>query len=406
MLTAERYGWHPDIDPTDTRALLVAGLEAAANDPKFGLPAWAREADERLLSSAPLVLFGVSEFSWIFLDAFGPGRVLHIVADDRLDTQLKGVDCISSQQFLETYSGRRDIVCISCPRLDRGLRHFEMLAMRAGTRFMNPEQAYRALKPAGLDPRLADHLPTILANVDRYERLESRLDDELSKETLRRVMLFHMTTCREYYRHIERPYETLYFRSGLFDMSAHEQFVDCGASIGESIMGLLGVTDFRLTRAWLFEPDLFNVVTLKSLLDKLGELPDGLASRISLHECAVGQTRGHAPFLHMGGHGGFVLQVAQPGEGTQDFVPLVRLDDVVDGEPTFIKMDIEGSELGALKGASNLIQRCKPKLAVSAYHRASDLIDLSEYVLSLRPDYNVGLRHHTILRWDTCLYFW
>jgi hypothetical protein len=108
----------------------------------------------------------------------------------------------------------------------------------------------------------------------------------------------------------------------------------------------------------------------------------------------------------MGGHGGFVLQVAQPGEGSQDFVPLVRLDDVVDGEPTFIKMDIEGSELGALKGASNLIQRCKPKLAVSAYHRASDLIDLSEYVLSLRPDYNVGLRHHTILRWDTCLYFW
>jgi FkbM family methyltransferase len=189
-------------------------------------------------------------------------------------------------------------------------------------------------------------------------------------------------------------------------MTAHEQFVDCGASIGESIMGLLGVADFNLTRAWLFEPDRYNIVTLRKLLDDLSSMPGGLATRISLHECAVGENRGNVPFLHMGGHGGFVLQVIPPENVTEDMVQVARLDDVVDGEPTFIKMDIEGSELRALKGASHLIQRFKPKLAISAYHRASDLIELSEYVLSIRPDYQVGLRHHTILRWDTCLYFW
>ena len=45
-------------------------------------------------------------------------------------------------------------------------------------------------------------------------------------------------------------------------------------------------------------------------------------------------------------------------------------------------------------------------MALSAYHRATDLLDLSETALLLNPNYRVGLRHHTEERWDTCLYFY
>lgn len=69
-------------------------------------------------------------------------------------------------------------------------------------------------------------------------------------------------------------------------------------------------------------------------------------------------------------------------------------------------MDIEGSELATLRGASEPIRTHKPRLAVSAYHCATDLLDVTDFVLSLRPDYKVGLRHHTPVRWDTRLYLY
>ena len=407
MLSNERYGWQPAIPWRDSKAMLAAALDLAAADPKFGLPGWTRELAAEGVGRRKLVIFGYNEFSSVFFKTYGTEGILNFVADDRLGTLAKGVECISSEQFVERYQGRRDVVAINCARFDAGIRHFEALALRAGIDVMNPEQAHRALTPPDLDYRLADHLPTIVAQRGRYAELEARLDDEYSKETLRRVMLFHLTTDKEQLRQIERPYDALYFRSGLFEVSPHEQFVDCGASIGESISGLLGIAGYRCDRAWLFEPDQFNNQTLERLLAKLAMLPTGVAANLSLHAVAVGEHPGKVPFAHLGGHGGFVLpQASTSSAAVQSPVDLVRLDDVIDGAPTLIKMDIEGSELGAIRGAARLISTHKPKLTISAYHRATDLIELTEYILSLRPDYKVGLRHHTVVRWDTCLYFY
>ena len=391
----------------DTRALLASTIDAAAKDPLFGLPGFARELAADGLATKKLVIFGYNEFSSVFFKTYGTEGILDFVADDRPGQTASGVACISSAQFVERYTGRTDVVAINCARFDAGIRHFAQLGLRAGVPVMNPEQGHRALRPPNLDYRLADHLPTIVGNAQRYAQLEARMADEYSRESLRRVLLFHLTTDKELFRHVERPYDTLYFRSGLFEVSPQEQFVDCGASIGESISGLLGITGYRCARAWLFEPDKFNAETLTKLLAELAKLPTGVASRITLHPVAVGEKADTVAFSHLGGHGGFILpQATGRTDRVETPVEVVRLDDAIDGAPTLIKMDIEGSELSTLRGAERLIRTHRPRLAVSAYHRATDLLEITDYVLSVRPDYEVGLRHHTPVRWDTCLYFY
>lgn len=53
----------------------------------------------------------------------------------------------------------------------------------------------------------------------------------------------------------------------------------------------------------------------------------------------------------------------------------------------FIKMDIEGAELQALKGAKGIIKRDKPKLSISVYHKPEDILEIPAYILSLVPEY-------------------
>ena len=70
----------------------------------------------------------------------------------------------------------------------------------------------------------------------------------------------------------------------------------------------------------------------------------------------------------------------------------------------FIKMDIEGAELSALRGAKQTIQRHKPKLAISVYHRLTDFFEVPEFLDSLGCGYRYFLRHYTIHAEETVLF--
>lgn len=62
----------------------------------------------------------------------------------------------------------------------------------------------------------------------------------------------------------------------------------------------------------------------------------------------------------------------------------------------YLKMDIEGAELEGLKGARSAIARFKPKMAISIYHKASDMWELPAYIKSIRPDYEFEWRHYPV----------
>jgi len=53
----------------------------------------------------------------------------------------------------------------------------------------------------------------------------------------------------------------------------------------------------------------------------------------------------------------------------------------------FIKMDIEGSELNALMGATATLARYRPRMAIAAYHKPGDQTRLPAVVLDAEPAY-------------------
>jgi FkbM family methyltransferase len=71
---------------------------------------------------------------------------------------------------------------------------------------------------------------------------------------------------------------------------------------------------------------------------------------------------------------------------------------------TMIKMDIEGAELEALRGATETIKRCRPKLIISAYHKRNDLFELPLLINQMVPDYKLYFRHFSSNFGETTLF--
>lgn len=76
-----------------------------------------------------------------------------------------------------------------------------------------------------------------------------------------------------------------------------------------------------------------------------------------------------------------------------------------DGKPMYIKYDVEGAEMDALKGSENTLRMYKPKLNVALYHRVEDLFALPLYIHSILPKHKLYIRHFPYYpAWDTNLY--
>ena len=101
---------------------------------------------------------------------------------------------------------------------------------------------------------------------------------------------------------------------------------------------------------------------------------------------------------------GIVIRFYILDEYGADEIKVVTIDGIVKEKVTFIKMDIEGSELKALHGAEKTIMRDKPKLAISIYHKLEDILDIPAYIHHLVPEYKFYIRHYSLNAAETILY--
>lgn len=187
----------------------------------------------------------------------------------------------------------------------------------------------------------------------------------------------------------------VYFREELFSLGEDETLVDCGAFDGDTLNSFLRKTGNSFKRAIAFEPDFIN---FEKLAERVNRFPSDVGQRITLHQLATGETNERV-LMDVGS--GVASQI---GIGDHE-VESVALDSFLPEVPvSFLKMDIEGSEVATLSGARRLIQQNSPLLAVCVYHRQDHLWKVPLLIQSLNPDYSFYLRPHLQEGWDLICY--
>ncbi len=131
-----------------------------------------------------------------------------------------------------------------------------------------------------------------------------------------------------------------------------------------------------------------------------------LAARVRIVERALWHASGErlncegsGPGSHVGVNGGERRGAHVLTDAIDDRVALESLRSV-----DFIKMDIEGAELDALRGAEQTLRRFAPKLAISVYHRLEHFWQIPEYLHGLSVGYRFYLDHFTIHSEETVLF--
>jgi FkbM family methyltransferase len=153
----------------------------------------------------------------------------------------------------------------------------------------------------------------------------------------------------------------------------------------------------------------FDSANLKILEENLGLNP-ALQKRIDIVQNALWDKSGEA--IEYAAHGPATTLNASgmsaAGSTSGSTVTTLTIDDLAAQQKLervdFIKMDVEGAELRALKGAESVLRKHRPKLAISLYHKPDDFVEIPEYLLNLDLGYRFFLGHYTIHQEETVVF--
>ncbi len=180
--------------------------------------------------------------------------------------------------------------------------------------------------------------------------------------------------------------------------------LDVGGCWGETALWLAHVVGPE-GRVHSFEPTPSN----RKLLAKNIELNPVIAGRIRVWDAPLAATAGETVFIRDGlAAGATVRDEAEQVEGEACELHTETVDALVQrGElprVDFLKVDVEGADLGVLEGAAETIRSCRPRLALAAYHRPEDLATLPGFVESLGVPYRWYMQCSTMTDVDTVLF--
>lgn len=223
----------------------------------------------------------------------------------------------------------------------------------------------------------------------QYEWVYNLLQDNESKRIFTKIINFRLSGDLSYMHGFTDIQYRQYFEDFLALKPDNEVFVDVG--------GFDGYTSIEFIKrcpaygaVHVFEPEPGNMATVRERLGKY--------ENVKFHTLGLSNQSQMLRFAASGS----ASRISDEGDIE---IEVARLDDVLKEPFTYIKMDVEGGEKGALEGAKQSIIKHHPRLAISVYHRCDDFWKIPQQILSYRDDYKIFLRHYTEGITETVMFF-
>lgn len=221
------------------------------------------------------------------------------------------------------------------------------------------------------DKRMADYIKV-------YEMLE----DDFSRQTYFYMLMFRLIPTAFFYLEEVDLKGSQYFRTELIPEHKNGVYVDCGCYDGGTVHDFMTAYGEDYKAIYFFEPLPLQYKTCCVNTKNL--------KNIFSYQEGVGKEKGS-----------FYFQEAGDSSCLSDSgnikIQVDTLDSKVKEPITFLKMDIEGAEMDALRGAERHLREDKPINAICVYHLLEDLIDIPLYLENINPNQRFHLRKYNDL---------
>lgn len=251
----------------------------------------------------------------------------------------------------------------------------------------------------------------IESNMDKIQKVRKMLCDEKSVK-LYDIFVEKLKYNEKHHEYLTDNYFDHYFSDGIFKYSNNEILVDGGALDGDDAIWFSEMLEREkkvLKKVYCFEPDEINFQKTYNNLEKYFKLNakldedrnKAISDRFEVFRAGLFNEERRIGFCAYGSEGSRMPDDEELGSSVQ----AVKLDSIIKEDTvTFIKFDLEGCEVAAIKGAKETIIKNKPKLALCIYHNVEDLWEIPLLIKEYVPEYKFFVRHHNMTIGDKILY--
>lgn len=351
-----------------------------------------KQALKEQLTSRPIILYGLGFFGAVIVKNFAENGIeVKCFCDSKkrgIDPETK-LEILTPQELVEKYADANVVISVANPSTEKSVYDTILSLGFDGHRIFHFRDAYQFIRKSRVE-QVSLTLEEFRNHLEGYERVYHFLSDNISRRIILETInsyLFHQLFTYD-------PPKESYFPEE-FHLSTNEVFIDGGLYTGDTTEEFIRRTNNQYSRIIGFDIDKKNLLEAHRNLDAVPRMD---IVEKGLWDCTT------VKCAELG-----IMAGSNIKDSAADRVELTSLDEMfaetsLEEYPSFIKLDIEGSEKEALLGAKNIIKTAKPKLAVCVYHKPEDIYVLTELIHDINPQYKFFLRHYSPYIWDTVLY--
>lgn len=227
---------------------------------------------------------------------------------------------------------------------------------------------------------------------DEIEKAYSLLADDRSREVYKGVLDFRRSGRIEILKSTSDDRDAVMHEMLRFD--DYKIAADVGAYNGDTADELLNLSP-RIEKIFAFEPDRRNYRKLSAFADNHPKVIPVNAAAWNSDTTLIFDDSGNRN-----------AGLDEDGNSRRHAeVKAVALDDFLIDGVDYIKYDVEGAEKEAIAGSAKAIQKYRPDLLISLYHRTEDMHSLILQIHELCPEYKLYIRRYPYIpAWDLNLY--